>query len=155
MNSAFANGNSPKTLDLETKAVVTCKKGFVKSGGGEEIKCGMDGQLHWTFGKIFCRPVTCRDPRSLHFNGSHKTISREIFAISSNLSFTCGEGLVLVGEAMLTCQSDGNWSSSVPYCKYNNLLLFSCLEKVSHWFFPNKCFFFFQTTENVSLLDSN
>ena len=94
-----------------------CKKGFVKTGGGEEIRCGSDGQFNWTFGRLSCQPVTCPDPRPQRTNGSRELLSGEVFAISSSLSFSCQEGLELVGEASLTCRPDGNWSSAVPHCK--------------------------------------
>ena len=29
----------------------------MKVGGGEEVRCGSNGQLKWTFGRISCRPV--------------------------------------------------------------------------------------------------
>ena len=57
-NSTFADGKAPHTLSFGMKANVTCKKGFVKVGGGEEVECGPDGQFKWTFGMISCMPLS-------------------------------------------------------------------------------------------------
>ena len=116
-NSIFVNEQRPKILQFGMKATVTCKTGFVKVAGGEEVRCGLNGQFNWTFGRLSCRPVTCPDLQTWQFSGIRESPKGDVFAISSNLSFSCQEGFELVGEASLTCQSDGNWSSAVPVCK--------------------------------------
>ena len=61
-NSTFANGSKPVTLQFGMKFFVTCEKGFVKDGGGEEVKCGAGGQWKWTLGKLSCKEIVSTSP---------------------------------------------------------------------------------------------
>ena len=89
------------------------------------MRCGTGGNFHWPFGKIACQQVTCSDPRTSQIYINRGMSSREVFAMSSKLSFSCEDGLELVGEASLTCQPDGKWSSPAPICKCT-VQMFEC-----------------------------
>ena len=122
-NSTFAIGEEPKNFSLGMKAAVICNEGFVKVGGGQEVQCGPGGHFRWPLGKISCRQVRCSDPRTPQTSSSPGLISQNGFKVSSKLSFSCEEGSEMVGEAVLTCRSDGQWSSPVPTCKLASVLL--------------------------------
>lgn len=38
------------------------------------------------------------------------------YQINETVTFTCDEGLVMQGAAMLKCQHNGKWSNAVPTC---------------------------------------
>ena len=37
--------------------------------------------------------------------------------VNATSTYTCNEGYKLVGNKMVTCQSNGNWSGGTPECK--------------------------------------
>ena len=60
----------------------------------------------------FCVAIEC-DPPAFFVNG--KIIGNGT-AYGFNLSFLCDAGHILVGSAVRTCQSDGQWSGIEPVC---------------------------------------
>jgi len=38
------------------------------------------------------------------------------YQIGENITFSCDEGLVLRGAAMLKCMKSGKWSNAIPTC---------------------------------------
>lgn len=38
------------------------------------------------------------------------------YQVNETVTFTCDEGLVMHGAAMLRCQHNGKWSNAVPTC---------------------------------------
>jgi hypothetical protein len=38
------------------------------------------------------------------------------YKIGENITFTCDEGLLLKGAAMLKCLKNGKWSNAIPTC---------------------------------------
>ena len=43
----------------------------------------------------------------------------------STATYSCSVGYVLVGEQTRTCQADGNWSGTAPFCKQSGMFLHS------------------------------
>ena len=122
-NSTFESGQKPTDPRSGTKIVFACKEGFVKAGGGEQAQCGLNGKWQWPVGKLSCQPLTCTDPRTdLRLDGSTAIgEKKKVFAISSQISFSCKRGFRLVGQTSATCKADGNWSSPAPSCEYSKI----------------------------------
>ena len=56
--------------------------------------------------------INCGDPGTLS-NGQH-TLSSTTY--NSVVTYTCDVGYTLQGSNSRTCQSDGQWSGSIPQC---------------------------------------
>ncbi|XP_078662291.1 sushi, von Willebrand factor type A, EGF and pentraxin domain-containing protein 1-like [Branchiostoma floridae x Branchiostoma belcheri] len=86
----------------------TCDTGY-NLVGSEEMTCQADGT--WSGSFPTCTIAQCpelRPPADGTMQGcnSYQGVAR----------FTCNPGYGLVGEASVTCQADGTWSSSAPVC---------------------------------------
>ena len=57
--------------------------------------------------------INCGDPGT-PTNGQRSLSST---TYNSVVNYTCDEGYTLQGSNSRTCQSDGQWSGSVPQCK--------------------------------------
>ena len=128
--SMFANGATPLDSQFETKLAVTCKKGFTKISGSGYVQCNSQGKWHWISGPVACDRITCPDPRLRSKDKVHgeKDAKAHNYQINSTVSFSCEQGMQLVGEASLTCRDNGTWSSPAPECKCR--LLWDCRNAV-------------------------
>ena len=52
-------------------------------------------------------------------------ISTEDINTGSIATYTCNEGLMLMGSATRECQSDGTWSGEEPKCELTGMCMFS------------------------------
>ncbi|XP_073414050.1 E-selectin-like [Dendrobates tinctorius] len=89
----------------------SCSEGF-EMVGSSELRCLSSGQ--WSFSVPLCKAVECpllTSPKKGHMNCQDKTNYK------SECSFSCLEGFQLLGSPVLTCQSSGAWTSSVPKCE--------------------------------------
>ena len=62
---------------------------------------------------LFSTVVDCGDPGT-PTNGQRSLSST---TYNSVVTYTCGVGYTLQGSNSRTCQSDGQWSGSVPQCR--------------------------------------
>lgn len=87
----------------------TCDPGFNLQGQAA-IQCLANGS--WSSHLPVCKPVQCSMLHSIAYglkNSSNNTYT-------STVKFSCADGFVLDGAALLACQSDGRWSASLPRC---------------------------------------
>ena len=45
----------------------------------------------------------------------------------SNVTYSCAQGLALIGDVTRTCLSNGEWSGSVPTCSGKPMQCFACV----------------------------
>ena len=45
----------------------------------------------------------------------------------SNVTYSCAQGLALIGDATRTCLSNGAWSGSVPTCRSKPMQYCACV----------------------------
>ncbi|XP_023410037.2 P-selectin isoform X4 [Loxodonta africana] len=107
---------SPSTQEFQynTSCSFRCAEGFLLRGA-EMARCSDLGQ--WTVPAPVCQALQCQDlpaPKKAQVNCSHPFGA---FRYQSACSFTCEEGLLLVGASVLQCLATGNWSAVPPECK--------------------------------------
>ncbi|XP_045653596.1 P-selectin isoform X2 [Ursus americanus] len=103
--AAFAYGSSCK---------FECEPGY-QVRGWASLRCTGSGQ--WTAPSPACEAVQCQDlpaPNNAQVNCSHPFGA---FRYQSTCSFSCNEGLHLLGQSALRCLATGNWSSPPPACQ--------------------------------------
>ena len=49
-----------------------------------------------------------------HPNSGNVSVSTD--GTTSTATFTCVNGYKLIGEKIITCGEDGQWSDAIPYC---------------------------------------
>ncbi|XP_064139039.1 P-selectin isoform X3 [Loxodonta africana] len=105
---------SAKGLQHQSSCSFRCEEGFTLVGP-EEVWCAASGV--WTAPAPVCKALQCQDlpaPKKAQVNCSHPFGA---FRYQSACSFTCEEGLLLVGASVLQCLATGNWSAVPPECK--------------------------------------
>ncbi|XP_035953893.1 P-selectin isoform X6 [Halichoerus grypus] len=103
--AAFAYGSSCK---------FECEPGY-QVRGWASLRCTGSGQ--WTAPSPACEALQCHDlpaPNKAQVNCSHPFGA---FRYQSTCSFTCNEGLHLVGASVLQCLGTGSWSAPPPECQ--------------------------------------
>ncbi|GFS43141.1 limulus clotting factor C [Trichonephila inaurata madagascariensis] len=80
----------------------------------QRYNCSIDGL--WSPQLPPCVQVigVCEDPGIIEFGDRLTYISK--FPSGSSLSYKCDDGYSMQGNSVLTCQSDGQWSSEKPQC---------------------------------------
>ena len=69
---------------------------------------------YYTYSAVLSTPaISCGDPGT-PTNGRHNVSST---TYNSVVTYTCDDGYTLQGNSSRTCQSNGNWSGSVPQCE--------------------------------------
>uniref|UniRef100_H3DQT8 E-selectin n=1 Tax=Tetraodon nigroviridis TaxID=99883 RepID=H3DQT8_TETNG len=92
---------------------VRCDEGY-EASGQNHLQCDHTGQ--WSASVPACTVKKC-PPILFPFPGNLTCVDTlEPFSFGSWCSFTCQKGHTLVGEATMTCQASGEWSSSTPRC---------------------------------------
>ncbi|NWX59179.1 CR2 protein, partial [Promerops cafer] len=95
---------------------LACEEGFALRGS-ESITCGAD--LSWEPVLPFCDKV-CGPPPQIPF-GQHSGRGGREFPYGTKVTYSCAEGLSLVGDESLYCTSeDGEslaWSGPAPECR--------------------------------------
>ncbi|XP_045153896.1 P-selectin [Echinops telfairi] len=105
---------SSRGFQYNTSYSFRCAEGF-RLRGAEMVRCSDLGQ--WTAPVPVCQALQCqglRVPRKAQMNCSHPFGA---FMYQSSCSFTCDEGLLLVGASMLQCLATGTWSAVLPECQ--------------------------------------
>uniref|UniRef100_A0A2K5CJC9 Complement receptor type 2 n=1 Tax=Aotus nancymaae TaxID=37293 RepID=A0A2K5CJC9_AOTNA len=98
---------------------VACNSGFIMNGS-RVIRCHTDNT--WVPGVPTCIKkafVGCQ-PLPKTPNGSHTGGNITRFSPGMSILYSCDQGYLLVGEALLLCTLDGTWSQPAPHCKEIN-----------------------------------
>ncbi|XP_030417497.1 C4b-binding protein alpha chain-like isoform X1 [Gopherus evgoodei] len=113
------NGKQISPVETEytyaNRVVFQCDPDYILRGS-EGIVCRSDGMWHPPV--PFC-DKTCGRPPTL-MNGLHNGGMKEYFPYDSQVTYSCGQGLSLIGESSIYCTSDGvnmMWSGPAPQCK--------------------------------------
>ena len=101
------NGTSHQYEDYVT---FHCNQGF-KLIGSPSIMCGATGK--WIGRVPTCDVVSCDSPL-VPKDGSLRSRSNRY---SSTVEFSCDEGYILEGSAVLQCEDTGYWNGTEPRCK--------------------------------------
>ncbi|XP_065258491.1 complement receptor type 1-like isoform X3 [Emys orbicularis] len=97
------------------RVVFQCDPDYILRGS-EGIVCRSDGMWHPPV--PFC-DKSCGRPPTL-MNGLHNGGMKEYFPYESQVTYSCGDSLSLIGESSIYCTSDGvnmMWSGPAPQCK--------------------------------------
>ncbi|XP_067387548.1 complement receptor type 1-like [Emydura macquarii macquarii] len=97
------------------RVVFQCDPGYILKGSEASV-CRTDGG--WLPPVPFCDKTCGRPPNII--SGKHNGGLKEYFSYGSQVTYTCGEGLSLIGESSIYCTSDGvnlTWSTPAPQCK--------------------------------------
>ncbi|XP_035953895.1 P-selectin isoform X7 [Halichoerus grypus] len=105
---------SPRAFQDNTSCSFRCAEGF-RLEGADLVQCADLGR--WTAPAPVCQALQCHDlpaPNKAQVNCSHPFGA---FRYQSTCSFTCNEGLHLVGASVLQCLGTGSWSAPPPECQ--------------------------------------
>ncbi|KAB0405264.1 hypothetical protein E2I00_017650, partial [Balaenoptera physalus] len=95
---------------------VACDPGFIMNGS-HLIRCHTDNK--WVPAVPTCIKKGCQHPFKIpHGNHTGGDIAR--FSPGMSILYSCNQGYLLVGEALLLCTHEGTWNGPVPYCKEVN-----------------------------------
>ncbi|XP_045041906.2 complement receptor type 2 isoform X2 [Desmodus rotundus] len=98
---------------------VACNPGFIMNGSNL-IRCHSNNK--WVPGIPTCIKmalVGCQPPFKIpHGNHTGEDIAR--FSAGMSVLYSCDEGYLLVGDALLYCTREGTWSQPAPSCKEVN-----------------------------------
>ncbi|XP_017381006.1 complement receptor type 2 isoform X1 [Cebus imitator] len=98
---------------------VACNSGFIMNGS-RVIRCHTDNT--WVPGVPTCIKkafLGCQPPPKTP-NGSHTGGNITRFSPGMSILYSCDQGYLLVGEALLLCTHEGTWSQPAPHCKEVN-----------------------------------
>ncbi|KAM5201998.1 complement receptor type 2 isoform 7-T8 [Hipposideros larvatus] len=98
---------------------VACNPGFIMNGS-HSIRCHTNNE--WVPGIPTCIKIAflgCQPPFEIT-NGSHTGGDIARFSPGMSILYSCDQGYLLVGDALLLCTHEGTWSQPAPYCKEVN-----------------------------------
>ncbi|XP_011895947.1 PREDICTED: complement receptor type 2 isoform X1 [Cercocebus atys] len=98
---------------------VDCHPGFIMNGS-RMIRCHTDNT--WVPGVPTCIKkafVGCQPPPKTP-NGNHTGGNIARFSPGMSILYSCDQGYLLVGEALLLCTHEGTWNRPAPHCKEVN-----------------------------------
>ena len=101
------NGRTTFGASVEYK----CDQDYLPVGDTNK-KCEAEGQ--WSRSILTCDIIECPQPKAPS-GGRVSGFNREIH---SKIEYSCFPGHVLEGQSMVTCTSNGLWSSRVPNCRF-------------------------------------
>ena len=81
----------------------------------------------YTFKSFFIFSVSCTTVD--HPKSGSVSVSTD--GTTSTATFTCVSGYKLVGENIITCGEDGQWSDAIPYCGKIYLQILLILDEIS------------------------
>lgn len=92
-----------------TTVIYSCSVGYSIKGPDRRV-CQDNGR--WSNFLPVCEPINCGDP------GSPVNAIRLLSAttLSSQVQFQCVEGHEMEGDAVRSCQADGQWTGTLPRC---------------------------------------
>lgn len=98
---------------------IACNPGFIMNGS-HLIRCHTNNK--WVPGVPTCIKKAffgCQRPLTIsHGNHTGGDITR--FSPGMSILYSCNQGYLLVGEALLLCTHEGTWNQPAPYCKEVN-----------------------------------
>lgn len=88
--------------------------------GTASISCSVDNKTQsiWTPSPPACKKISCPYPEVEH--GELITGFRNSFRYKDSLEIGCEDGFKLVGNGVIRCEDDGNWSPPPPVCEINS-----------------------------------
>ncbi|XP_058395736.1 complement receptor type 2-like isoform X2 [Diceros bicornis minor] len=95
---------------------IACNPGFIMNGS-HSIRCHTNNK--WVPGIPTCIKkafLGCHPPLTIP-NANHTGGDIARFSPGMSILYTCNQGYLLVGEALLLCTHEGTWSQPAPYCK--------------------------------------
>ncbi|KFM03180.1 Complement receptor type 2, partial [Aptenodytes forsteri] len=99
-----------------TRLRLACDSGYVLRGQ-DSTECQAD--VSWAPPLPFCDKVC--DPPPQTTNGQHSGLRTEQFPYGAEVTYSCTEGLSLIGDATIYCTSDDGvnlaWSGPAPECR--------------------------------------
>ncbi|XP_073447245.1 sushi, von Willebrand factor type A, EGF and pentraxin domain-containing protein 1 isoform X2 [Aquarana catesbeiana] len=93
----------------------SCREGYVLQGSSV-LRC-LPSQL-WNDTFPVCKLVVCPQPPDIDF-GDPNFEDPELmptFHYGSKVNYSCMDGFLLKGKAVISCNADGIWSSDLPSC---------------------------------------
>ncbi|XP_058898214.1 P-selectin isoform X4 [Kogia breviceps] len=105
---------SSRAFQYNANCSFHCAKGFTLRGA-DTVRCADLGQ--WTAPAPVCQALQCQylpASNKAQVNCSHPFGA---FRYQSTCSYTCDEGLLLVGASVLQCLDTGNWNAPFPECQ--------------------------------------
>lgn len=76
----------------------------------------------------WCLAVSDCQPPDRIPNGNYTATDIVRFSPGVSILYSCDEGYLLVGEALLVCTQEGTWSQPAPFCK-GAFSIFICIFK--------------------------
>ncbi|KAL5011755.1 hypothetical protein ScPMuIL_010306 [Solemya velum] len=99
---------------IGTVCTMFCQRGY-KLIGSKLRKCTADGI--WSKKDAVCRAKTCKQFKlPLHGHVLPETCATSRTPVLQQCLFSCDEGYILQGEALVTCQLNLRWTSLTPVC---------------------------------------
>lgn len=114
---------------FKDRAIYYCLEGFwfdeSTSATSTSLVCGENGYWNITDPAPSCTPVTCsislapvNGEVSIIRDDKDTDVGEGRATVGDDAKFSCDVGYQLVGDATVTCQSDGTWSSTdLPLCR--------------------------------------
>ncbi|XP_069732198.1 complement component receptor 1-like protein [Phaenicophaeus curvirostris] len=107
---------SKNDYTVGTRLRLMCDSGYVLRGP-DSTECRANAS--WAPALPFCDKV-CAPPPQIP-NGQHSGLGREQFPYGTKVTYSCAEGLSLIGDASIHCTSDDGdnlaWSGPAPECR--------------------------------------
>ncbi|KAH6946655.1 hypothetical protein HPB50_014406 [Hyalomma asiaticum] len=72
-----------------------------------------NGTVYWEIDKYDCRPVSCGHPGDIRWG----RLMDAVFVFPRHVRYQCNKGYRMVGDAKLSCRSDGAWDKVKPECR--------------------------------------
>ena len=105
----FKGSRSLSATTYSSEVTYQCDDGYVLQGSTRR-RCQADGS--WSENLPSCELVDCGDP-GVPNNGFKTGAS---YKFGSKVTYRCNTGYELSGPEMRMCQSDGQWSGTLPSC---------------------------------------
>ncbi|XP_068591968.1 beta-2-glycoprotein 1-like [Cebidichthys violaceus] len=96
----------------------TCFSGADIVGSSENF-C-QDNQT-WQYPHPICKKVYCQPPREVE-QGYVVAVQKTEYEVGFDIHYLCKKNFLLDGPQKVTCQSNGSWSASPPYCRARCLI---------------------------------
>nr|KAF6394391.1 complement C3d receptor 2 [Rousettus aegyptiacus] len=111
--------NKTSSYSHNDTVYIACDPGFLMNGS-HLIKCHTNNKwvpdIPTCIKKAF---LGCQPPSKIH-NGNHTGGDKPRFSPGMSILYSCDQGYLLVGDALLLCTHEGTWSQPAPYCKEVN-----------------------------------
>uniref|UniRef100_A0A8C4S144 L-selectin n=1 Tax=Erpetoichthys calabaricus TaxID=27687 RepID=A0A8C4S144_ERPCA len=103
-----------KNFSYNSSCDFDCNKGFIRKGDGT-VYCTESGK--WSTLQPECQAVTCSILKTLDHGTMTCSHPFGNFTYTTNCTFECKEGFLLIGNDVTECTASGKWSLPVPTCQ--------------------------------------